>query len=161
MIPQELHPEERSPSVNRKLERISSSNRQQNDLDTQLDKEITKIKQKNSDEVVPEILLLEEDNTMELDENLDNVGKSIKQLKYGDLSGKVDALVIINELITKKLDEASESLIRNSNFLIDSISKVLYDVFNKTPDKVPLKFGKYFISIVNKVCSIKEINEKC
>lgn len=143
--------------MNRKLERISSSNRQQNDLDTQLDKEITKIKQKNSDEVVPEILLLEEDNTMELDENLDNVGKSIKQLKYGDLSGKVDALVIINELITKKLDEASESLIRNSNFLIDSISKVLYDVFNKTPDKVPLKFGKYFISIVNKVCSIKEI----
>jgi len=94
---------------------------------------------------------------MELDENLDSIGKSIKQLKYGDLSGKVDALVIINEVITKRLDDTHENLLRNSGFLIDAISKVLYDVFNKTSEKVPLKFGKYFISIVNKICSIKEI----
>lgn len=144
-------------SVNRKLERISSNNREPSELDARIENQMSKIKQKTSDEIVPEILLIEEDLSIEQDENLDTVGKNIKQLKYGDLSGKVDALVIINELITKKLDEAGDSLIKNSNFLIDSISKVLYDVFNKSPEKVPLKFGKYFISIVNKICSIKEI----
>jgi hypothetical protein len=144
-------------SVNRKLERLSSASRKNNDLDANLEKELDRIKNKQSDEVVQEILLEDDDGTMEMDENLDTVGKNIKQLKYGDLSGKVDALVIINELITIKKAEAEDSLIRNANFLICSISKVLYDVFNKSTDKVPLKFGKYFISIVNKVCSMKEI----
>lgn len=144
-------------SVNRKLERLSSASRKNNDLDANLEKELDRIKSKSSDEVVQEILIEDENGTMELDENLDTVGKNIKQLKYGDLSGKVDALVIINELITIKKSEAEDSLIRNANFLICSISKVLYDVFNKSTDKVPLKFGKYFISIVNKVCSMKEI----
>lgn len=100
---------------------------------------------------------MQEDISIEQDENLDTIGKNIKQLKYGDLSGKVDALVIINEVITKRMDETAESVMKNANFLIDSVAKVMHDVFNKTPDKVPLKFGKYFISIVNKVCSIKEI----
>lgn len=142
-------------TYNNYLARISSSNRQLEVNDPAIEKEISKFKENN--EIVPEILLMEEDTSMEQNENLDTVGKNIKQLKYGDLSAKVDTLVIINELITKKMDEASESLIRNANFLIDAISKVLYDVFNKTQDKVPLKFGKYFISIVNKICSIKEI----
>lgn len=114
---------------------MSSNTRNQEDLDNQIDKEISKM----------------EDDDMEQDENLDSIGKSIKQLKYGDLSGKVDALVIINEVITKKLDEAHTSLVRNAGFLIDSISKVFNDVFVDQPDKIPLKFGKYFITIVNKV----------
>jgi hypothetical protein len=142
-------------SVNRKLERISSTSRQQSALDVQLDKEISKMDE--DDEVAPEIAKVERDNSMEQDENLDSIGKNIKQLKLGDLSGKVDALVIINEVITKRYEEAHDSIHRNSSFLIDSISQVLHDVFNKTSDKVPLKFGKYFISIVNKICSIKEI----
>ena len=143
-------------SVNRKLERINSNTRKQNELENQLDKEINK--NKENGELIPEILIMaDEDNYMEQDENLDTIGKSIKQLKYGDLSAKVDALVIINEVITKRLDETTDSLHRNSVFLVDSISRVLHDVFNKTPEKVPLKFGKYFISIVNKLCSIKEI----
>ena len=46
---------------------------------------------------------------------------------------------------------------RNSSFLIDTVSKVLFDIFNKPIESVPLKFGKYFISIVNKICSIEFI----
>ena len=139
-------------SVNRKLERISSASRKNKDLEANLEKEINKIKNKAKDgEIVQEILLIEEDLFIELDENLDSIGKNIKQLKYADLSGKVDALVIINECITVKINEAKGSLKRNSNFLIDSLCKVLYDVFDKSSDKIPLKFGKYFISILNKV----------
>ena len=96
-------------SVNRKLERISSNTRKQEALDNQLDEEISKMEE--SDEIKQEIELQNNDNYHELDENLDNIGKSIKQLKYGDLSGKVDALVIINEVITKKIDEAQDSLL--------------------------------------------------
>jgi len=85
-------------SVNRKLERISSASRKTNELEANLEREIDKIKNKAKDgEVIQEILLLSEDPSYELDENLDSIGKNIKQLKYGDLSGKVDALVIINE----------------------------------------------------------------
>jgi len=142
-------------SVNRKLERIGSSSRQSNESVIQTDKEVSKFKV-DGDDILPEILLAQDDLSLEQDEHLDTIGRNIKQLKYGDLSGKVDALVIINEVITKN-KETAESVLRNSNFLIDSISRVMHDFFNKTPDKIPLKFGKYFISIANKVCSIKEI----
>jgi hypothetical protein len=75
-------------------------------------------------------------------------------LKYGDLSAQVDALVILNEVITSDLETNKNSLVKNAEFLIETISKVLYDVFDKQTETIPLKFGKYFISIVNKVCSI-------
>jgi uncharacterized protein YoxC len=142
--------------VNRKLERIGSSSRQPNEITSQIDKEISRLKT-DSDEVLSEIQLIQDDLSQEQDENLDTIGRNIKQLKYGDLSGKVDALVIINEVITKRMDETTDSVKKNSNFLIDSISRVMHDFFNKAPDKIPLKFGKYFISIANKVCSMKEI----
>jgi hypothetical protein len=47
----------------------------------------------------------------EKDENLDRVGKLIKQIKYGDLSKQVDSLVVINEILTSHLEENKESLI--------------------------------------------------
>lgn len=143
-------------SVNRKLERIGSSSRQPVEPAVHADREVSRFKA-DADEVLSEIQLAQDDLLQEQDEQLDTIGRNIKQLKYGDLSGKVDALVIINEVITKRMEETADSVLRNSNFLVDSISRVMHDLFNKTPDKIPLKFGKYFISIVNKVCSIKEI----
>lgn len=97
---------------------------------------------------------IEENEAMEADHSLDEIGKHIKQLKYGDLSAQVDALVILNELITSNLEQKKDSLANNASYMIDTISKVLYDVFNKPVESIPLKFGRYFISIVNKVCSI-------
>lgn len=143
-------------SVNRKLERIGSSSRQPVEPAVHADREVSRFKA-DADEILSEIQLAQDDLLQEQDEQLDTIGRNIKQLKYGDLSGKVDALVIINEVITKRMEETADSVLRNSNFLVDSISRVMHDLFNKTPDKIPLKFGKYFISIVNKVCSIKEI----
>lgn len=43
--------------------------------------------------------IIETNIEFERDENLDWVGKLIKQVKYGDLSKQVDALVVINEVI--------------------------------------------------------------
>lgn len=75
--------------------------------------------------------MIENNFEFERDENLDWVGKLIKQIKYGDLSQQVDALVVINEIITSQQEDNKDSLIRNSGFLIDTFSKVLYDVFDK------------------------------
>ena len=91
----------------------------------------------------------------ESDTNLDKIGKSIKQLKYGELSAQVDALVILNEIITSSLEEHWESLTKNANFLIETISKVLFETFDKPTEQIPLKFGKYFITIIGKVCAIE------
>jgi len=43
---------------------------------------------------------IETNEAFEEDQNLDKIGRNIKQLKYGDLSQQVDALVILNEIIT-------------------------------------------------------------
>lgn len=75
--------------------------------------------------------MIETNIELERDENLDWVGKLIKQVKYGDLSKQVDALVVINEVINQHIEENKESLIWNTGFLIDTFSKVLYDVFDK------------------------------
>lgn len=44
------------------------------------------------------------------------------------------------------------------------MSKVLYEVFDKPIEQIPLKFGKYFITIVGKVCAIefliKQVDEQ-
>ena len=98
--------------------------------------------------------VIDENPAYEDDAQLDRVGKNIKQLKYGDMSSQVDALVILNETITSNLEENKESLVRNAPFLLDTISKVLYDTFDKQVETIPLKFGKYFIGIVLKVCSL-------
>ena len=98
---------------------------------------------------------IDDNPTFEADSNLDKIGRNAKQLKYGDLSAQVDALVILNEVITTaNLEEHKESFRYNAAFLADTISKVMYDVFDKPPEAIPLKFGKYFISIVNKICSL-------
>lgn len=38
--------------------------------------------------------------------------------------------------------------------MIDTVSKVLFETFDKPNEQIPLKFGKYFITIINKICSI-------
>ena len=48
---------------------------------------------------------IDQNPEQEQDSNLDKIGKSIKQLKYGELSAQVDALVILNEVITSSLEE--------------------------------------------------------
>ena len=85
---------------------------------------------------------------------LDKIGQNIKNLKYGDLSVQVDALVILNEVITADLKSNKQSLVKNADYLIETFSLVLYNVFDKQIEAIPLKFGKYFIQIVSKVCSI-------
>ena len=48
-------------------------------------------------------------------------------------------------------------LVKTSNDLISAFTHVLNDIFDKPVEDIPLRFAKYFITIVLKTCSCKEI----
>jgi hypothetical protein len=86
----------------------------------------------------------------------DDITKHIHQLKYADLSKRVDSLVSLNELISD-LEKHKSVLVRTANDLISAYTHVLNDIFDKSLEDIPLRFAKYFITIVLKTCSCKEI----
>jgi len=97
----------------------------------------------------------------------------IKQLKVGDLLKRVDSLVEINDTISLSNPQNRESdgengkfkaLVYCSNELVGVFIIVMNDIFRHAVQDIPLRFTKYFITIVNKTCSskeiMKEVNEK-
>jgi len=49
------------------------------------------------------------------------------------------------------------ALASQANELVNALTYVLMDVFDKPVEEIPLRFAKYFITIVHKVCSCKEV----
>ena len=105
----------------------------------------------------------------ELRKQMEVIQKHIDQLKVGDLLKRVDSLVALNEVISatgqsngdEKEGSASQvqqtALIRLCDKLINAFSQVMIDIFSFPVKEIPLRFTKYFITIVNKTCSSKEI----
>ena len=91
------------------------------------------------------------------------VDRFIETLRNGDMSSRVDALVAINDIILHSLDKFKEELTRKANNLADALTRVIVITFDKPVQEVPLRFAKYFLTVVNKVCCtkliIKELNE--
>lgn len=48
-------------------------------------------------------------------------------------------------------------MVRTANDLVGAFAHVLNDIFDKNVEDIPLRFAKYFITIVLKTCSCKEI----
>ena len=82
---------------------------------------------------------------------VDNITKHVQSLKYGDLSKRVDSLVALNEIISN-LTEHEQAITRCANELCQAFTHVLIDIFERPISDIPLKFAKYFITIVNKAC---------
>jgi hypothetical protein len=103
----------------------------------------------------------------ELREQIDFILDHIRQLKVGDLLKRVDSLVALNELISATSGQAQElskeqqnqqkALIRCCDELIEAFTHVMDDIFKYPVNDIPLRFTKYFITIVNKTCASKEI----
>jgi len=92
----------------------------------------------------------------------------IEQLKVGDLLKRVDSLVALNELIsagggqsedqlTNEIKKQQKAMIMCCNELISAFTHVMKDIFSYPVNDIPLRFTKYFITIVNKACASKEI----
>lgn len=100
---------------------------------------------------------------------LDHIG----QLKVGDLLNRVDSLVALNDVITTVSSDSmdpevvnqTKALLLCADELINAFIHVIKDVFRYPVDQIPIRFTKYFITIVNKTCSskviMKEISEQC
>lgn len=108
----------------------------------------------NNDESVNESLLYE---PTRFEENLSELDKHIETLRSGDMSSRVDALVAINDLILNNLELHKEEFQKKSNSLIDALVKVIISTFDRPIEEVPLRFAKYFLNVVHKVCCTKLI----
>jgi len=113
-------------------------------------------------------LKLEIETDPELRRHMESIRSHIDQLKVGDLLKRVDSLVALNEVISATGTQADneensvnalqqKALIRLCDELINAFSKVMIDIFSFPVKEIPLRFTKYFITIVNKTCSSKEI----
>jgi hypothetical protein len=78
-------------------------------------------------------------------------------LKFGDLSKRVDTLVILNDMVSTNVEERKHDLVDRSNDLLGAITHVLMDIFDKPVQEIPLRFAKYFLGVVHKVSSCKYI----
>lgn len=119
---------------------------------------------------INELLRMAEDN-LDMDpalrEQIQVILNHINQLKNGDLLKRVDSLVALNDLITVASSQEGgpvveqkteqKALIRCCNQLIAAFTHVMKDIFSYPVNDIPLRFTKYFITIVNKTCASKEI----
>lgn len=83
--------------------------------------------------------------------------RHIHLLKYADLSKRVDSLVTLNEMIGGMTPATAPVLVRRANEMVSAFTHVMIEVFDKPVEEVNLRFAKYFISIVLKACSCREI----
>jgi cytoskeleton-associated protein 5 len=99
----------------------------------------------------------------EIKDGQSELDRLIETLRNGDMSSRVDALVAINDIILISLDKFKEELIRKANCLADALTRVIFITFEKPSKEIPLRFAKYFLTVVNKVCCtkliVKEFNE--
>jgi len=49
---------------------------------------------------------------------------------------------------------------RCANDLANAFTHVLVDIFERPLQDIPLRFAKYFVTIVNKACTCKEIMQE-
>jgi hypothetical protein len=55
-------------------------------------------------------------------------------------------------MISDKEMNNKPALVRSANDLVSAFTHVLMDIFEKPIEDIPLRFAKYFITIVNKAC---------
>lgn len=102
-------------------------------------------------------------DNIKFDESYTELDKHIETLRNGDMSSRVDALVSINDLVLNSLEIHKDELQRKANNLSDALTKVIIITFEKPIQEIPLRFAKYFLNVVHKVCCtkiiMKELNE--
>ena len=78
-------------------------------------------------------------------------------LKYGDLSKRVDSLVALNDIISRINSYNTQTINRCADKLCSALTHVLVETFEKSLNDIPLRFAKYFVTITNRVCTSPEV----
>ena len=88
----------------------------------------------------------------ETQRQVDNIVKYISNLKYSsDLNKRVESLIALNDIIAA-IQSYEKAIQHTANDLISALSHVLIDIFERPRQDTPLRFAKYFVTIVNKTC---------
>lgn len=93
-------------------------------------------------------------------EQIDHIMKHVSSLKFGDLSKRVDSLVALNDIITR-IQVYQDAIVKCADELCAALTHVLVETFEKPLPDIPLRFAKYFVTIVNRVCTSTEIMKAC
>lgn len=81
----------------------------------------------------------------------------IETIKNAETSSKLEALVAINDIIQTSSDIYKEDLQKTANSLCDAIIKTIITTFDRPLQDLSLRFTKFFLNIVHKICSTKII----
>jgi len=87
-----------------------------------------------------------------------NLNEVISNLKSTEIRRKANALIQINKRIYDVMER--EGLIRYSEELYDTFTEVLKTSFAKSVQDIPIRFLKYFATVIVRVCSDKIITTK-
>ena len=87
----------------------------------------------------------------------DSLEECLELMRNGNISKKADALVFLNEKTALLLEQNKEILASNCNIMFTTFASVLKEIFDKTEQDIPIRFAKFFLSAVNKICGVKAI----
>lgn len=96
---------------------------------------------------------------------VESLQQALEILKNGSITKRVNALMYLNEKTVSTLEEEKECLIEHSDQLIITFADILRELFDKPMEDIPVRFAKYFMTVVSKVCAnknvIQHVSEKC
>jgi hypothetical protein len=82
----------------------------------------------------------------------------LNSLNTGEISERVNTILMIHELIFTRFNQTKHILIPNIDMIIKSFILGLKILFqNKDPYDIPLKLGKYLLTVLYKISSNKEL----
>jgi hypothetical protein len=90
----------------------------------------------------------------------ESIESVMEVLKTGEISKRVDALMCLNEKIISGASKDKELLVNSCDSLFRTFAIVLKDTFDKQVSEIPIRFSKYFMTVISKICADKSITKK-
>ncbi|CAG9332562.1 unnamed protein product [Blepharisma stoltei] len=161
-----------SPNITIKPEEIVFPNfTQNNDVQVFIETEEVGEEAKIEEKIIPRQKVVEkienkaeivkakviEEETAPEPEILTELDNHIQTLKHGDMSSRVDSLVAINDYMINEQESHMVELQYKANILTEALCKVMVSTFERPVETIPLRFAKYFLSVVIKMCCTKPI----
>jgi hypothetical protein len=82
----------------------------------------------------------------------------LNNLNYGEISERVNVIVIIHELVCVNFDQSKSILVPNIDSIIKAFVISLKNLFEKKNlNEIPIKLGKYLLTVLHKISSNKEL----
>ena len=88
-------------------------------------------------------------------QHLKTIDQCLQALKDKEILKKKDALIALHSIIEDLYKNNKEELATHSNAIFISFSNLLQELFEKPPQEMQIKFGKFFMKLFTEVCSVK------